>query len=108
MMTRLTLSLIASGLAAGGLAAASAAAPIRYTPPPETARLAPGPNVELAQVHCGLCHSADYVTTQPRNFANPRAVWTGEVGKMRKVYGATLTDEDSARIVDYLVAAYGK
>jgi mono/diheme cytochrome c family protein len=96
------------GLAVLALASAAAAGPIRYTPPPETATLATGPNLDLAQAHCALCHSVDYITTQPRNFANPRAVWTAEVAKMRKAYGASLSDEDAAKIVDYLVAAYGK
>jgi sulfite dehydrogenase (cytochrome) subunit B len=102
-MTRLAFS-----LAALALASAAAAAPVPYTPPPETAKLAPGPNLEIAQSHCAICHSVDYITTQPRNFANPRAVWTAEVAKMRKAYGAPMTDEDASKIVDYLVAAYGK
>ncbi|HEY1928901.1 MAG TPA: cytochrome c [Caulobacteraceae bacterium] len=88
----------------------AAAAPevVRYPGgPPETATLAPGPNVETAQLQCGMCHSVDYITTQPRNFADPRVVWTAEVAKMRKAYGAPLTDEDAAKVVDYLVATYG-
>jgi mono/diheme cytochrome c family protein len=105
----MTRALIASGVLASALVgAAVAAAPVRYVPPPETAKLAPGPNLELAQSHCALCHSVDYITTQPRTFADPRKVWTAEVAKMRKAYGATLTDEDSAKIVDYLVATYGQ
>jgi mono/diheme cytochrome c family protein len=103
-MTRLFLGASAAALIAG----ATAAAPVQYKAPPETARLDPGPNLAIAQAHCALCHSVDYITTQPRNFANPRAVWTGEVAKMRKAYGATISDEDSAKIVDYLVATYGK
>jgi sulfite dehydrogenase (cytochrome) subunit B len=87
---------------------AALAAPARYEAPPETARLAPGEGSEVAQAHCLVCHSADYVTTQPRGLANPTAFWTAEVAKMRKAYGAALTDEDSAKIVAYLVAAYGK
>jgi mono/diheme cytochrome c family protein len=102
-MTRLAL-----GLAALALASAAAAAPIPYAPPPEMAKLAPGPNLDIAQSHCGVCHSVDYIATQPRSFANPRAVWTAEVAKMRKAYGASMTDEDASKIVDYLVAAYGK
>jgi mono/diheme cytochrome c family protein len=96
---------LAAALAAG--AAVVRAAPPAYRAPPETATLAAGPNLDLVQARCSACHSADYITTQPRNFANPRAVWTGEVAKMRKVYGATLSDEDAAKIVDYLVATYG-
>jgi mono/diheme cytochrome c family protein len=106
-MTRQTPRL-AFCLAVLALASAAAAAPVPYTPPPETAKLASGPNLEITQSHCGACHSVDYITTQPRNFANPRVVWTAEVAKMRKVYGAPMTDEDASKIVDYLVAAYGK
>jgi mono/diheme cytochrome c family protein len=105
-MIRLASSLLFAGFVAA--AAASTAAPVAYVAPPETATLSPGPNSELARAHCGVCHSVDYITTQPRSFADPRATWTAEVAKMRKVYGATLTDEDAAKIVDYLVAAYGR
>lgn len=98
---------LAFSLAVLALASAAAAAPVPYAPPPETAKLAPGPNLEVAQSHCGICHSVDYIATQPRSFANPRAVWTAEVTKMRKAYGAPMSDEDAAKIVDYLVAAYG-
>lgn len=87
---------------------AALAAPERYEAPPETARLAPGEGSEIAQAHCLMCHSADYVTTQPRGLANPTAFWTAEVAKMRKAYGAQLTEDESARIVAYLVATYGK
>ena len=107
-MIRASLTLMLLGFVAAGLAGAGAAAPARYVAPPETATLAPGPNLELAQAHCGLCHSVDYIATQPRSFADPRAVWTAEVAKMRKAYGANLTDEDAAKIVDYLVATYGR
>lgn len=103
-MTRLAFCLAALA----SLASAAVAAPVRFTAPPETAKLAPGPNLEIAQAHCGICHSVDYITTQPRSFADPRAVWTAEVAKMRKAYGAPLSDEDAAKVVDYLVAAYGK
>jgi mono/diheme cytochrome c family protein len=113
-MIRFVFGLILAALAAVvagaiGLAAdAASAAPVRYVAPRETATLAPGPNVELARAHCGVCHSVDYITTQPRSFADPRATWTAEVAKMRKTYGATLTDEDAAKIVDYLATTYGR
>jgi mono/diheme cytochrome c family protein len=100
-------ALIAAALTAA-LAASALAAPIRYTPPPETAELAPAPGRELVQSRCGGCHSADYITTQPRSFANARAVWAAEVAKMRKVYGAYVPEEEAPRIVDYLVATYGR
>jgi mono/diheme cytochrome c family protein len=100
----LGLSVAGAILAAG---AALGASPPPYRAPTETATLAPGPNLETVQANCGACHSADYITTQPRTFANPRAVWTAEVAKMRKAYGATISDEDAAKIIDYLVATYG-
>ena len=41
----------------------------------------------LFRVQCGACHSADYVTTQPRLLPNERAFWQGEVTKMKAAYG---------------------
>ncbi|HWX48508.1 MAG TPA: cytochrome c [Roseomonas sp.] len=91
-----------------GLAAAATAKPIEYELPEETAELAPGPGQDLAQANCAACHSADYISTQPRNQRDPRAFWTAEVTKMRHVYGAPIEESDVKAIVDYLVAAYGK
>lgn len=109
MRRTLALTAFALTLAAPALLAeATSAAPIGYVPPADTSKLDPGPNLDIAQAHCATCHSVDYITTQPRTFADPRKVWTAEVTKMRKVYGAPLTDEDAAKIVDYLVATYGK
>jgi mono/diheme cytochrome c family protein len=108
MIRPMILAMTWPALAALAFASAAAAGPVPYKPPPETAKLAPGPNLELAQSHCGICHSVDYISTQPRTFASPRTVWTAEVAKMRKAYGAPMTDEDAVKIVDYLVAAYGK
>jgi mono/diheme cytochrome c family protein len=89
------------------LAAPAFAAPRTYELPQETASLADGPGHDLAAANCSGCHSADYVSTQPK-VANPRAFWTAEVTKMRAAYGAPLEDADMPAIVDYLVAAYGK
>lgn len=80
---------------------------VEYQLPPETARLAPGPNEDLAEGYCSVCHSVDYITTQPRNLADPRKFWSAEVTKMRKAYGADIPDADAGKIVEYLVAAYG-
>jgi mono/diheme cytochrome c family protein len=84
------------------------AAPIAYAPPAETARLAPGPGVAIAQANCVVCHSVDYIVTQPRTFPDPAAFWTGEVAKMKKAYGATFRDADAQAIIAYLVATYGR
>lgn len=96
------------GLAVALWVAAAAAAPVRYELPEETAALAPGPNLETAQANCSACHSADYISTQPRSFADPRAFWSAEVTKMQKAYGAPIADADVKPIVEYLVATYGR
>lgn len=88
-------------------AAPALAAPRTYDLPQETAALADGPGHDLAAANCAGCHSADYVSTQPK-MANPRAFWTAEVTKMRTAYGAPLEDADIPKIIDYLVATYGK
>lgn len=103
MTLRLTIALLGVLLAPG-----AQAAPRSYALPEETATLAPGPNLETVQGNCGACHSSEYISTQPRSFANPRAFWTAEVTKMQHAYGAPVDDADVAKIVDYLVATYGK
>jgi cytochrome c553 len=99
---------LAVGLPAIVFATCAIAAPISYTAPPETARLAAGPDANLAQAYCAACHSVDYITTQPRALAAPTVFWTNEVNKMKKAYGARLDDDASRRIVAYLAATYGK
>ena len=90
------------------LSVGAVAGPRVYTLPEETAELASGPHLETVQGNCGACHSSEYISTQPRNLANPRAFWTAEVAKMQRAYGAPVADADVPAIVDYLVATYGK
>ncbi len=73
--------------------------------PAETAKLKPGPGVETATLSCILCHSADYISTQPRL---NRTQWTAAVLKMQAKYGAPITTNNVTPLVDYLVANYGK
>jgi cytochrome c553 len=100
-----TFVLLVAGLAFTASAAATAA-PLPYKPPPETAELDPGPNVEFAQGFCSVCHSLDYITTQPRQLPDPAAFWTAEVSKMQKAYGARLSDDNKQKIIEYLARAY--
>lgn len=58
----------------------------------------------VASAYCVLCHSVEYIQTQP---TLSRATWTAEVTKMRKVFGAPLTDEQQQWVVDYLCQTYG-
>ena len=69
--------------------------------PPE---IQPGPNVEIYSKDCLLCHTARYVSMQPRF---PKSVWQSEVKKMVDAYGAPIPDADQALIVEYLVAVKG-
>jgi hypothetical protein len=84
------------------------AAPVPYELPPETTQLEPGSNADIAIANCSACHSADYITTQPRGFADPKAFWTAEVAKMRKAYGAPIAESDVPKIIDYLASTYGE
>lgn len=72
--------------------------------PPETAKLKPGPNAPLAIANCTLCHSADYLSTQP---PLTRQAWRATVEKMRLKYGAPIATNNVDALADYLSAAYG-
>ncbi|WP_273232237.1 MULTISPECIES: c-type cytochrome [Pseudomonas] len=63
------------------------------------------PGYQLVQQNCLICHSAQYVLTQPRTL--PRSYWEATVGKMSKVFGAPFPEQDTAAMVDYLSKTYG-
>ena len=73
--------------------------------PPDQPRFRAGPGVEIAAVNCILCHSSDYISTQP---PMERAAWLATVNKMREKYGAPLPTNQVERVVEYLSSAYGK
>ncbi|HJZ21419.1 MAG TPA: cytochrome c [Bradyrhizobium sp.] len=85
---------------------AADANPVSYQLPDETAAFKPGPNLEAAQNNCTGCHSADYISTQPRGPKFKKDFWQAEVTKMIKLYGAPIEDADVPKIVDYLAATY--
>ena len=68
-------------------------------------KLADGDGKQLVEANCVTCHSLDYI---PMNapFLN-RAGWDGEVHKMIKVMGAPISEDEAARIIDYLSQHYG-
>jgi cytochrome c5 len=82
------------------------AVPVVYKLPEETAAFKPGPNLDVVKNNCTGCHSADYVTTQPRNVKSKKDFWQAEVTKMIKIYGAPISDADVPKIVEYLAATY--
>jgi sulfite dehydrogenase (cytochrome) subunit B len=105
-MTHIIL-LCGLGGAAWTIALAFAQTPFAYDPPIEIATLKPGPGADVANVHCRTCHSADYISTQPRGPGFGKEFWGAEVTKMIKAYGAPITEAEAKIIVDYLSAAYG-
>jgi len=72
--------------------------------PKYAGEILPGPNVQVYEKDCLLCHTARYVSMQPR-FS--KTVWQSEVKKMVDAYGASIPDADQALIVEYLVAVRG-
>ncbi|MBS0589059.1 MAG: cytochrome c [Proteobacteria bacterium] len=92
---------------AGMLAATLASAAILTIdlPPETTTTYKPGPNLELVNARCLICHSTDYVATQPPNL--PRKTWEAEVTKMKKTYGAPIADDEIATLTDYFAKTYG-
>jgi hypothetical protein len=64
-----------------------------------------GPGKEKAAAYCAICHSLDYITTQP-GFA--KETWGEIVAKMVKVFGAPIPQAVTQEITAYLSAAYGK
>ena len=79
------------------------AQPSAYRVPRETAQVKAGAGADLVQAICGLCHSLDYITTQPPQ--RGEAFWQASVTKMVRVYGADLQGRE-AEIVAYLSAHY--
>jgi hypothetical protein len=95
-----TLLLLACSLTAAFVFAVET----NLTLPRETTKLKPGPGAELVTAQCLICHSADYISTQPRL---TRAQWQASVTKMQQKYGATIATNNLGRLVDYLVSNYG-
>ncbi len=93
---------LGAGLFSATLAGAAA---LKIDLPKEPATYKPGPNLELVNARCLICHSADYAATQPPNL--PRKTWEAEVTKMKKVYGAPIADEEIATLTDYFAKTYG-
>lgn len=72
--------------------------------PPETGAYKQAKGVELAQAFCVQCHSVEYTSVQP---PMPAKFWDAEVKKMREKYFAAVPPEMDAKLVEYLVKAYG-
>ena len=101
---RFPVALLAA-LACGSASPCLAAEPDDWKLPPETVELRAGKGRELVAGQCVVCHSVDYVTTQP---PLARAAWAATVEKMRAKYGAPVSTNAVPPLVEYLVVAYGK
>jgi cytochrome c5 len=64
-----------------------------------------GPNQRTFATSCTVCHSTRLVMTQP---SFPRGKWEEIVHKMVKTFGAPVTPESEAQVVEYLVTVRGQ
>ncbi|HTV65249.1 MAG TPA: hypothetical protein VMD98_06570 [Bryocella sp.] len=88
----------------GGSEATSANPVVHITLPDYSGEVPKGPNEQIYERNCLICHSVRYVTTQP-GFS--RVTWEKEVKKMVDSYGAPISEADQRKIVEYLVAVRG-
>jgi cytochrome c5 len=77
---------------------------VSITLPAVDAPLPDAPGKQTITAACVMCHTTRYITMQPKV---SRAAWTANVDKMRKVFGAPMSDAQAAEAVDYLVAIRG-
>ena len=73
--------------------------------PDEKPSFKAAPGADLVQATCIMCHSHEYITTQP---SLTRDQWKASVAKMQAKYGAPLAPENVDALLDYLAKAYGK
>jgi sulfite dehydrogenase (cytochrome) subunit B len=71
----------------------------------QSVSLKDAPGHEVVENNCAACHSLDYPRTNS-SFLDHKG-WQAEVDKMIKVFGAEITPQDSAAIVEYLAKNYG-
>lgn len=83
----------------------AAVAADQWTLPAEKPAFKPGAGAELVQSNCLICHSSEYITTQP---PMTRDQWKASVTKMQQKYGAPVAAEAVEPLLDYLLASYGK
>ncbi len=67
------------------------------------ANLAPGVGQSEVASYCNTCHSPRYITMQP---PLPADVWAAEVNKMVKTHGASIPEDSTQKIIQYLQSHY--
>lgn len=88
-----------------GIAIVSAEDIKTITLPDLKIELREGEGLDKVKTHCNSCHSLDYITMQP---AFSEGQWAAIVNKMRKVFGAPISDVDAESIIKYLSTNYGR
>ena len=68
-------------------------------------KLKDAPGRGKVEANCSGCHSLDYI--QMNSPYPSAALWSAEVTKMIKAYGAPIDDADAKVIADYLAHNYG-
>lgn len=87
------------------LTACAAIAADEWKLPDEKSTYQEGPGADLVKANCLMCHSSEYITTQPRF---TRDQWKASVTKMQAKFGAPVAPESVEPLLDYLTANYGK
>jgi hypothetical protein len=64
-----------------------------------------GPGLDKVEANCSGCHSLDYI--QMNSPYPSAALWSAEVTKMIKAFGAPISEADAKEIADYLKKNYG-
>ena len=83
-----------------GILASEVAPPTRsITFPTDPSSFQPGSGQEIASAYCVICHSADYIYTQP---PHSQTTWTEIIKKMKLAFGCPIPDESIALLSEYL------
>jgi len=105
MLRRAALIAAAVGATAASLAGvAETGVAARGSPPQEVIQLRDGAGRELIVSRCIVCHSLEYIPSNAP--AMDRGGWQKTIQKMRGRFGAPISDEEAAQILDYLAANY--
>jgi sulfite dehydrogenase len=103
-LSSMNFEFLKRGLAAGLFLVCGRLVALEIQLPPETAVFKQAAGAEIANGQCLICHSVEYVATQP---PMARAAWKASVQKMQQKYGAPIPDAQVEELADYLTRNYG-
>lgn len=67
--------------------------------PPDPISFQQGSGSNIASTYCLICHSAEYIYTQP---SHPQERWTEIIEKMKRTFGCPIPDEQIPPLAQYL------